>query len=72
MSSFVDDGRKTPRPGATPSRLRLSGRIGAFVRAPFASLGSRPEEGDEPRALLARHEAVIAAARSAFGGTIAW
>jgi hypothetical protein len=55
-----------------PAHSRPSRGIRAFVHAALASLGSRPEEGDEPRALPAGHEAVIAAARSAFGGTIAW
>ena len=72
MSTIAEHPHEAPRPVLPLRYRRHSGRIFALVHAALASLGPRPEEGEEPRALPGRHEAVIAAARAAFGGTIAW
>jgi hypothetical protein len=72
MSSFVDTGRRAPRPGTMPPYVRPSGRIRAFVASALASMSPAPEKAEEPRPRPTGHEAMIAAARSAFGGTIAW
>ena len=72
MSSFVDACHEVPRPMLAPRYFRSSGGIRAFVASALASLSSAREQTDEPQTLPGRYEAVIAAARSAFGDTIAW
>ncbi len=72
MSTFAEFPLETPRPVPALRYRRKGGKVRALVHAALASLSSWPEETEEPRVSLARQEAVIAAARSAFGGTIAW
>ncbi len=71
MSTFAERFHEAPRLVLAPW-YRQSGMIRAFVHAVLLSLDSGPKESEETRVLLARYETVIAAARSAFGGTIAW
>ena len=59
--------REAPRPAFMPNFGR--GKIRTLVQDALASFRSLPGDSDMPQT---RHEAMIAAARIAFGGTINW
>ena len=68
--SILADYREAPRPGFMPNYGR--GKIRALVQDALASFRSVPGDSDMPQMPQTRHEAMIAAARIAFGGTINW
>ncbi len=62
--------REPPRPAFTPKYDR--GKIRTLVQDALASFRSVPGDSDMPQVPQTRHEAMIAAARIALGGTINW
>jgi hypothetical protein len=54
-----------------PPIARL-GAFGAFLRHALASFGPSRDDCYAPRPRQSRHEATIAAARCALGGTVEW
>jgi len=72
MSSFVYTGHQAPHPGTMPTYFPSLGRIRAFVASAMASITPAHKKTLESRPRPSGHEAIIAAARSVFGGTIVW
>jgi len=68
----LSDAPRASSSGPAPRRARPSGRIRALVASALGSLGPAGGEAEKPERPPTRDEAVIAAARSALGGTIIW
>jgi len=68
----LSDAQRASLSGPAPRQVRPARRIRALVASALSSLGSAGAEAKEPEQPLSRNEAVIAAARSALGGTIIW
>ena len=69
MSTIAEYRHEAPGPAFTPYAGQ---RIRELVQHALAAFRSWPEDSDVPRVLQTRHEAMIEAARIAFGGTINW